>query len=134
MILAGDIGGTKTLVGLFAPGGHRPTPVAVRSFPTTGFDGLPAIIDAVGGRIPVLVDGGIRRGTDVMKALALGAKACLIGRPQLWGVAVAGEAGVARVLEIFAQEIERAMGLCGVTRTDQIDDSLLLKQRIGQAR
>ena len=99
-----------------------------------GLDALPAIIDAVGGRIPVLVDGGIRRGTDVMKALALGAKACLIGRPQLWGVAVAGEAGVARVLEIFAQEIERAMGLCGVTRTDQIDDSLLLKQRIGQAR
>ena len=99
-----------------------------------GLDALPAIIDAVGGRIPVLVDGGIRRGTDVMKALAMGAKACLIGRPQLWGVAVAGEAGVARVLEIFAQEIERAMGLCGVTRTDQIDDSLLLKQRIGQAR
>jgi isopentenyl diphosphate isomerase/L-lactate dehydrogenase-like FMN-dependent dehydrogenase len=99
----------------------------------SGLDALPAILDAVGGRIPVLVDGGIRRGTDVVKALALGAKVCLIGRPQLWGVAVAGEAGVARVLEIYRQEIDRAMGLCGVTRIDQIDKSLLLKQRIGQS-
>jgi L-lactate dehydrogenase (cytochrome)/(S)-mandelate dehydrogenase len=99
----------------------------------SGLDALPAILDAVGGRIPVLVDGGIRRGTDVVKALALGAKACLIGRPQLWGVAVAGEAGVGRVLEIYRQEIDRTMGLCGVTRIDQIDRSLLLKQRIGQS-
>jgi len=97
----------------------------------SGLDALPAILDAVGGRIPVLVDGGIRRGSDVVKALALGAKACLIGRPQLWGVSVAGEAGVARVLEIFKQEIDRAMGLCGVTRIDQIDETLLLKKRIG---
>jgi L-lactate dehydrogenase (cytochrome)/(S)-mandelate dehydrogenase len=97
-----------------------------------GLDALPAILDAVGGRIPVLVDGGIRRGGDVVKALALGAKACLIGRPQLWGVSVAGEAGVARVLEIFRAEIDRAMGLCGVTRIDQIDRSLLLTKRIGQ--
>jgi L-lactate dehydrogenase (cytochrome)/(S)-mandelate dehydrogenase len=97
----------------------------------SGLDALPAILDAVGGRIPVLVDGGIRRGGDVVKALALGAKACLIGRPQLWGVSVAGEAGVARVLEIFKQEIDRAMGLCGVTRIDQIDQTLLLTKRIG---
>jgi L-lactate dehydrogenase (cytochrome)/(S)-mandelate dehydrogenase len=99
----------------------------------SGLDALPAVVDAVGGRIPVLVDGGIRRGADVVKALALGAKACLVGRPQLWGVAVAGEAGVARVLEIYAQEIDRAMGLCGVTRIDQIDNSLLLTKRIGQS-
>jgi L-lactate dehydrogenase (cytochrome)/(S)-mandelate dehydrogenase len=97
----------------------------------SGLDALPAILDAVSGRIPVLVDGGIRRGGDVVKALALGAKACLIGRPQLWGVSVAGEAGVGRVLEIFKQEIDRAMGLCGVTRIDQIDKSLLLTKRIG---
>jgi L-lactate dehydrogenase (cytochrome)/(S)-mandelate dehydrogenase len=97
-----------------------------------GLDALPSILDAVDGRIPVLVDGGIRRGTDVVKALALGAKACLIGRPQLWGVAVAGEAGVARVLEIYRTEIDRAMGLCGVTSIGQIDRTLLLKQRIGQ--
>jgi L-lactate dehydrogenase (cytochrome)/(S)-mandelate dehydrogenase len=97
-----------------------------------GLDALPSILDAVDGRIPVLVDGGIRRGTDVVKALALGARACLIGRPQLWGVAVAGEAGVARVLEIYRTEIDRAMGLCGVTSIGQIDRTLLLKQRIGQ--
>jgi L-lactate dehydrogenase (cytochrome)/(S)-mandelate dehydrogenase len=96
-----------------------------------GLDALPAILDAVGGRIPVLVDGGIRRGADVVKALALGAKACLIGRPQLWGTAVAGEAGVARVLEIFRQEIDRTMGLCGVTRIAEIDRNLLLKKRVG---
>ncbi len=97
----------------------------------SGLDALPAILDAVGGKIPVLVDGGIRRGSDVVKALALGAKACLIGRPQLWGVSVAGEAGVARVLEIFKQEIDRAMGLCGVTRIGEIDQTLLLRKRIG---
>ncbi|HVZ01723.1 MAG TPA: alpha-hydroxy acid oxidase [Dongiaceae bacterium] len=98
----------------------------------SSLDTLPGVIAAVGGRIPVLVDGGIRRGGDVVKALALGAAACLIGRPQLWGVAVAGEDGVARVLEIFRQEIDRAMGLCGVTGIGQIDETLLLKNRIGQ--
>jgi len=61
-------------------------------------DALPAVVDAVEGRISVLLDGGIRRGVDVVKALSVGAAACLIGRPQLWGLAVAGEAGVAHVL------------------------------------
>jgi L-lactate dehydrogenase (cytochrome)/(S)-mandelate dehydrogenase len=97
----------------------------------SGLDALPAILDAVDGRIPVLVDGGIRRGSDVVKALALGAAACLIGRPQLFGVAVAGEDGVARVLDIYRQEIDRAMGLCGVTGIAAIDKTLLLKNRIG---
>jgi L-lactate dehydrogenase (cytochrome)/(S)-mandelate dehydrogenase len=98
----------------------------------SSLDALPGIVDAVAGRIPVLVDGGIRRGSDVVKALALGAAACLIGRPQLWGVAVAGEAGVGRVLEIYRQEIDRAMGLCGVTSITGIDKTLLLNHRIGQ--
>jgi L-lactate dehydrogenase (cytochrome) len=74
---------------------------------------LPAVADAVAGRVPVLLDGGVRRGTDVVKALALGATACLIGRPHLWGLAVAGEAGVGRVLEIFRREIERVLALGG---------------------
>ena len=98
----------------------------------SSLDALPGVIDAVGGRIPVLVDGGIRRGSDVVKALALGAAACLIGRPQLWGLSVAGEDGVARVLEIYRQEIDRAMGLCGVTSIAGINKTLLLKNRIGQ--
>jgi isopentenyl diphosphate isomerase/L-lactate dehydrogenase-like FMN-dependent dehydrogenase len=64
----------------------------------------------------VLVDGGFRRGADVVKALCLGASAVMIGRPNLWGIAVGGEAGVARVLDIYRSEIDRVMGLLGVSR------------------
>ncbi len=88
-------------------------------------EALPAIVEAVGGRIPVLLDGGIRRGSDVVKALALGARACLIGRPQLWGLAVAGEAGVAQVLEIYRREIDRVMGLCGIASIAGIGPDLI---------
>ncbi|CAM5776842.1 alpha-hydroxy-acid oxidizing enzyme [Labrys miyagiensis] len=88
-------------------------------------DALPAVIEAVEGRIPVLVDGGIRRGADVVKAIALGATACLEGRPHLWGVAVAGEAGVAHVLETFRREIDRVMGLCGVRSVAEIGPHLV---------
>src|SRR5258705_551205 len=80
------------------------------------FDALPRIVAVVDGRIPVLLDGGVRRGSDVVKALALGARCCLIARPQLWGLAVAGEAGVAHVLDILRGEIDRVMGLMGVRR------------------
>jgi len=95
-------------------------------------DALPAIVDSIGGRIPVLIDGGIRRGSDVVKALALGAKACLVGRPQLWGLAVAGEAGVTHMLSIYRQEIDRVMGLCGVTNIAAIDKTILLQPRNGR--
>ncbi len=88
-------------------------------------DALPAVAAAVAGRIPVLLDGGVRRGADVVKALALGAAACLVGRPQLWGLAVAGEAGVAHVLDIYRREIDRVMGLCGVSRLADIGPDLL---------
>jgi isopentenyl diphosphate isomerase/L-lactate dehydrogenase-like FMN-dependent dehydrogenase len=96
------------------------------SAPAT-IDALPGIVEAVGGRIPILIDGGIRRGSDVVKALAMGAKACLIGRPQLWGLAVAGEAGVAHMLGIYRQEIDRVMGLCGVTNVAGIDKDILFQ-------
>ena len=82
----------------------------------SSFEALPSVVEAVGGRIPVLIDGGIRRGADVVKALCLGASAALIGRPNLWGLAVGGEAGAARVLEIYRSEIDRVMGLLGVSR------------------
>src|SRR5258706_5659608 len=88
-------------------------------------DALPAIVAAVEGRIPVLLDGGVRRGADIAKALALGAAACLIGRPQLWGLAVAGEEGVAHVLDIYRRELDRVMGLCGVSRIADIGPHLL---------
>jgi L-lactate dehydrogenase (cytochrome)/(S)-mandelate dehydrogenase len=91
-------------------------------------DALPGVVDAVNGRIPVLLDGGVRRGVDVVRALALGAAACLVGRPQLWGLAVAGEEGVAHMLDIYRREIDRVMGLCGVSRIAEIDKSLLLRK------
>ncbi|HWA48781.1 MAG TPA: alpha-hydroxy acid oxidase [Dongiaceae bacterium] len=95
-------------------------------------DALPGIVAAVKGRIPVLVDGGVRRGSDVVKALAMGAAACLVGRPQLWGLAIAGEAGVAHMLNIYRQEIDRVMGLCGVTNIAAINQDLLLQTSQGQ--
>jgi isopentenyl diphosphate isomerase/L-lactate dehydrogenase-like FMN-dependent dehydrogenase len=74
---------------------------------------LPEVVEAVGGRVPLLVDGGFRRGTDVFKALALGADAVLVARPTCWGLAVAGEDGVADVLRILRSELENAMVLAG---------------------
>jgi L-lactate dehydrogenase (cytochrome)/(S)-mandelate dehydrogenase len=83
-------------------------------------EALPAIVEAIAGAAPVLVDGGIRRGVDVVKALALGATSCLIARPQLWGLAIGGEAGVAHVLELFRKEIDRAMALMGASRISDL--------------
>ena len=87
---------------------------------------LPRIADAVGGRMTILLDGGVRRGTHVLKALALGANACLIGRPHLWGLASAGEAGVARVLQILRSEMERAMALGGWASVRDLDRRILV--------
>ena len=87
---------------------------------------LPAVVDAVAGRIPVLLDGGVRRGSHVVKAVALGAAACLIGRPHLWGLAVAGEAGVTQVLEIFRRDIDRVLALGGWDGIAQVDRSALV--------
>lgn len=83
-------------------------------------DALPEVVDAVAGRIPVLFDGGIRRGTDVFKALALGASAVMVGRPQLHALAVAGAPGVAHMLRILRAEFEIAMALAGCPSPDRI--------------
>jgi len=88
---------------------------------------LPRVVDAVAGRAEVFMDGGVRRGTDVLKALALGARAVLVGRPCLWGLAAAGEEGVLRVLEMFRQELMLAMALCGCPDLDAIDRSLIAR-------
>jgi 4-hydroxymandelate oxidase len=74
---------------------------------------LPRIVDAVGDRLDVLVDGGVRRGVDVIKAVAYGAKAAMIGRPILWGLGVGGQAGVERVFQLLRDELDLAMALCG---------------------
>ncbi len=90
-----------------------------------GIESLPYVVEAVADRAVVLVDGGIRRGADVVKALALGAKCTLIARPQLFGLAVGGEAGVCHVLDIYRREIDRVMGLCGVSRIADLNRDLL---------
>ncbi|WP_158812800.1 alpha-hydroxy acid oxidase [Methylocapsa sp. S129] len=94
-------------------------------------EALPRIVAAVNGAIPVLLDGGVRRGADVVKALALGAAACLVARPQLWGLAVAGEPGVAHVLDILRREIDRVMGLMGAARIGDIGPDQLFRQSKG---
>ena len=88
-------------------------------------EALPAVAAAVQGRVPVLMDGGVRRGTDVVKALALGARAVCIGRPVLWGLGVAGARGVERVLTTLQREFTAAMALCGVASTDRIKSNLI---------
>ena len=86
---------------------------------------LPRVVQAVGGAVPVLVDGGIRRGTDVFKAMALGASAVLVGRPAVWGLANAGAAGVAHVLRLLRDELEVAMALTGCATLAEATPALL---------
>jgi 4-hydroxymandelate oxidase len=88
-------------------------------------DALPRVVDAVAGRIPVMLDSGIRRGTDVLMALALGAKAVFIGRPYVYGLAVGGARGVERVISILRDELERAMALTGRRSIAEIDSTVL---------
>ena len=97
-------------------------------------DVLPEIVDAVRGRAEIVLDGGIVRGSDVLKAIALGARAVAIGKLQGWGLAAAGQAGLIRVLEILKDEIATTMGLLGITRLDQLTPNYLCKvQPMGPA-
>ena len=83
-------------------------------------EALPEVVAEVGTRIPVFLDGGVRRGTDVFKALALGAKAVGIGRPMLWGLSAFGQVGVDRVIEIMQGELKLCMGNCGTATVADI--------------
>ncbi len=98
-----------------------------RNLDTTfaSIEALPEVVAAVEGRLEVYFDGGIRRGTDVLKALALGARSVLIGRPMFWGLAVDGEDGVRAVLKMLTDELETAMAMCGRPNIESIDASLL---------
>jgi L-lactate dehydrogenase (cytochrome) len=86
---------------------------------------LPEIVDVVGSKMEIMFDSGIRSGQDVMRALALGAKSCMIGRAYAYGLGAAGEAGVAKAIEIIAKELTTTMGLCGVNTVAEIDDHVL---------
>jgi len=83
-------------------------------------DALPAVVEAAGDRLEILLDGGVRRGADLAKALALGARACMVGRPYLYGLAVAGQDGVAHAIRILTSELVRTMALTGCARVDQL--------------
>ncbi len=89
-------------------------------------EALPHVVDAAGDLCEIYVDGGIRRGSDVLKAIALGARAVLVGRAVLWGLCVAGEQGATQVLEILRRELDEAMLLCGCTRLSDIGRWLLV--------
>jgi isopentenyl diphosphate isomerase/L-lactate dehydrogenase-like FMN-dependent dehydrogenase len=95
-------------------------------------DALPAIVDAVAGAVPVYVDGGVRRGADVLRAVALGATGVLIGRPALYGLALAGQAGACNVLAMLRGELERSMALAGVASLDGVRGRRELLVRAGQ--
>ena len=88
-------------------------------------DALPAIADRLLGRVPILLDGGIQRGSDIFKAIALGASAVLVGRPYIHALAAAGPLGVAHVIRLLHDELEATMALCGVARLDQISTAYL---------
>ena len=92
---------------------------------TSPFEQLPAIVDAVGDKIEVILDGGVRRGTHVLKALAMGAKACMIGRGYLYALAAGGQPAVDRALTRLRQEIERDMVLMGCSSVKQLNRSKL---------
>jgi isopentenyl diphosphate isomerase/L-lactate dehydrogenase-like FMN-dependent dehydrogenase len=97
-------------------------------------DVLPEVVAAVGARVPVVVDGGIRRGTDVLTALALGARAVQIGRPYLFGLAHGGQRGVELVLDILARELDRSLALSGHCSIDQLDGIGLARRPVDRPR
>jgi L-lactate dehydrogenase (cytochrome) len=88
---------------------------------------LPPIVDALQGRADVILDGGVRRGTDILKAVALGARACMAGRPFLYGLAAGGEQGVARALKILRSELDVSLALLGRPRVGDLDESALTR-------
>ncbi len=95
---------------------------------------LPEVVDAVGKKVPVIIDGGVRSGGDIVKGLALGARAALVGRPICWGVGVAGAAGVEQVIKVLTGEVRRVLIMTGVGAVSQITDSILVRDRVSLFR
>ena len=92
---------------------------------SSSISALPKVVDAVGSEIEVMFDGGIRSGADMMRALALGARSCIVGRPYIYGLGAGGQAGVARAIEILGRELDVTMALCGVKSVKEIDRRVL---------
>jgi isopentenyl diphosphate isomerase/L-lactate dehydrogenase-like FMN-dependent dehydrogenase len=106
----------------------------ILDFNRAALEALPEVVDAAGGKVPVLLDSGIRSGGDIVKALALGAKAVLTGRPVAWGVGAFGADGVARVFAILAEEMQRVMVMTGAARARDITNAILFRDDWGGAR
>ncbi|MGH7793827.1 MAG: alpha-hydroxy acid oxidase [Candidatus Binatia bacterium] len=106
----------------------------ILDFNRAALEALPEVVDAVGGKTPVLLDSGIRSGGDIVKALALGAKAVLTGRPVAWGVGAFGAPGVERVFAIFAEEMQRVLTMTGVARVRDVTRAILLREEPGGLR
>jgi len=94
---------------------------------------LPEIVQELGSQIEIMFDGGIRTGQDVLRALALGAKSCMIGRAYVYGLGAGGQAGVAKAIDILAKELSTTMGLCGINRIEDIDRRILIESRVTNA-
>ena len=101
----------------------------ILDFNRAAIEALPEVVQAVKGRVPVLLDSGIRSGGDIVKALALGAKAVLVGRPIGWGVGAAGVDGVERVIQLLTEEVKRVLVLTGVGGVSEITDSILIRDQ-----
>lgn len=97
-------------------------------------EALPEVVEVVGGKVPVLLDSGVRSGGDIAKASALGAKAVLVGRPVAWGVGAAGVAGVERVIRLFTDELKRVMIMTGVARIGDITSAIIMRDGEGRAK
>jgi isopentenyl diphosphate isomerase/L-lactate dehydrogenase-like FMN-dependent dehydrogenase len=106
----------------------------ILDFNRAALEALPEVVEAVGDRVPVILDSGVRSGGDIVKALALGAKAILTGRPVAWGVAAFGARGVERVFAIFEEEMKRAMCMTGVANASEVTNSILFRDESGEVR
>jgi isopentenyl diphosphate isomerase/L-lactate dehydrogenase-like FMN-dependent dehydrogenase len=106
----------------------------ILDFNRAALEALPEVVDASGVKVPVLLDSGVRSGGDIVKALALGAKAVLTGRPVAWGVGAFGAPGVERVFAIFAEEMQRVLVMTGVARARDASKAILFRDEWGGAR
>ena len=106
----------------------------ILDFNRSALEALPEVVEAVGNKVPVLLDSGVRSGGDIVKALALGAKAVLIGRPVAWGVGAFGAPGVERVFNILAEEMQRVLVMTGVARVRDVTKAILFRDELGGPR